>query len=72
MMPAFEVLSGTPASEEDWVALMAAVLYLQQLAAVKVVAKKPSERLTPWQQAGRQEALACVGRYGPAHFWMAD
>lgn len=74
MMPAFELLAGSPASDEEWAALVAAVLQLQHRlspsAAPQLEPAGPA--LSPWQHAGRLEALSPFRSVGAAAFWTED
>lgn len=74
MMPAFELLAGSPASDEEWAALLAAVLQLQyRLCPPALPQAEPSvTALSPWQQAGRLEALSPFRSAGAAAFWTED
>lgn len=69
-MPVFELLTGSPASEEEWAALLAAVLYLQHSLmppATPAAADKPA--LSPWQRSGRLAVVSPYRHPGSAGLW---
>ncbi|MBF2055444.1 MAG: hypothetical protein IGS03_18500 [Candidatus Sericytochromatia bacterium] len=69
MMRSFELLTGNPADEEEWAAVLAAVLYLQHSLKPASPAAVAEKTLSPWQLTGRLEAVSPYRHPGSAGLW---